>query len=553
MNISRRDFLRSTFAAGAAFTAPGFLSSAYSDTPPDKNILFIILDDLNDSVEGFGGHRQAKTPNINRLAKRGVKFNNAATNAPLCSPSRPSMLTGLYPHTSGYFCRLNYKNPGEEVSDVWDMSVFSKAKTWIQYFKEHGYDAPVNGKIYHNGSERESDLINEHGKRLFPTRLSFGPFPYPENENTTHPSLPYVTNPISAFGRLSDVPPKGWSLYNKPFRYESETKRDKMPDELAVEWTENYLKQYADSGSKKPFLLNVGLLKPHEPFIVPDKYFDMFPLDDIELAPGIKEGDLDDCAPFLHKNLENGQRLWHSYGFSRYNTIAKHNDLKRITQAYLACVAFADDMVGKVITALENSPYKDNTLIILTSDHAYHIGEKEYIHKETPWERSARIPLVIAGPGIEKGTQIDAPVSLIDIYPTLIEYAGLPSQPHPHIKLDGHSLMPLLKDTKNGKWAGPEVSLTAVTTTKMFRAQHYPGFDRLESKIYTVRSKKYRYIICPDGGQELYDMINDPFEWNNLAYNSDYADIKNHLHAQAEKLVGIKLGVFYHPNTYTPR
>ncbi len=585
MTISRRDFLRSTFAAAAALTAPGFLRSSYSNLPENRNILFIVLDDLNDSVEGFGGHPQAHTPNIDSLAQRGTRFMNAACNAPICSPSRPSMLTGLYPHTSGYYssqsCEAAIPNAWNVITyedgsqwlaktsgTAWDMPRYRDAKTWIQYFSEYNYDVLLGGKIYHNYHKRWSDLENNEGRVVYGPKPSWGPFPYkgsgrkPDNYTSMnfelsekHPTTPYV-GPISFFTRLSDVPTingyTGWYLYNHPYRYVSEEDRDPMPDERLAEWVEDFLAQRPAAGDNRPFFLNVGINRPHEPLVAPDKYFDMFPLDEIELAPGIKEGDLDDCAEFLYRDFARNMKSTY-HGFNFFKNVNSNNALKLWTQAYLACVAYADDMIGRMLTALENSPYRDNTMVVITSDHGYHMGEKDYLFKNSAWERTARIPLVIAGPGVAAGAECYSPVSLIDIYPTMIEYAGLPQNPHSHNIMDGHSLMPLLHNPQQELWAGPDVSLTMRSGQNLGNYDAFmPGFDKPQGQIYSVRSKYYRYIICPDGGEELYYHPTDPYEWVNLASNSAYNNIKLSMRQKAQQIVGCEIGQYYAANSYNP-
>ena len=538
-----------------AQSAAGARSGKIAGTEKQPNILFIILDDLNDSVEGFGGHPQAHTPNIDRLAQNGVRFLNTACNAPLCAPSRPSMLTSLYPHTAGYYSSLNARHLGQDgLANVWNMPMFQESKTWVQYFMEHGYEVLVGGKLYHNTAERQSDLRDASGKSIYGPRPSWGPFPTPEfgDDRARHPNVPYV-GPISWFARLSDVPPDGWSLYRRPFHYVSEEDRDLMPDELLAEWVEDFLAERPDSDDDRPFFLNVGINRPHEPFLAPDPFFDLFPLDTVQVAPGIREGDLEDTSPFLWMDF-NRKRKSHAYGFSRYERTLANDDLKRWTQAYLACVAYADDVIGRMLAALENSPYADNTIVVITSDNGYHMGEKEYMHKNTPWERAARVLMVIAGPGMAAGEETDTPVSLVDIYPTLIDYAGLPENPHPHIELEGHSLRPLLENPTSGIWTGPKISLTTVDARNRADSRTpMPGFDRPEAQIHSARSREFRYIICPDGGEELYDMIRDPHEWTNLADNPEYESVKNDLRAQMEDLVGRRLGEYYEPVSYTPR
>lgn len=521
--------------------------------PP--NIIFIVFDDLNDSVEGFGGHPQAQTPHIERLAERGVRFLNASVAVPLCGPSRPAFLTGLHAYTTGYFSTSSMRG----LAAVWDVPALAESRTWVRYFSDMGYDVHVYGKVYHNTAEREDDRRAADGSRIiFDFNPHFGPYPYPESEDARHPRTPYARG-ISSFGRLSDVPPNGWSLNRRPFRYESADDRDLLPDEIYAARAEEFLEQRAASGSEKPFFLNIGFVRPHEPFIVPDEYFEPFPLEEVQLAPGMKEGDLDKVSPFFWQNFLTGQRLWNNYGFSRFRNLRQHGHLEEIIQAYLASVYFADAMLGQVITALENSPFRDNTLIIVTSDNGYHIGEKEYFHKLTPWERSMRVPLLIVGPGIATGI-VENPVSLVDLFPTLMDITGFEEHPHPNnLPFDGHSLLPLLTNPEAGEWSGPEISVSAMAPFRnhplnTLESAPEMGPDRQrDSVIYSARSQQFRYIIYPDGSEELYDMNVDPHEWNNLANDPNYLEIKESMKAQAEELVGVTLGGFYKPGTYTRR
>lgn len=555
-----------------------FCTQSLAAASQQPNILFIICDDLNDSVEGFGGHPQALTPNIDKLAARGVKFLNAAANAPLCAPSRPSMLTGLYPHTTNY-----YGNPNENADGAyriaWQHDIFKPTKTWVQYFREHGYDVFGAGKIDHNYGERWSDWTDRSGKRVYGPKPEWGPFPYKgsgrnPDSNTDmnfklaaeHPSMPEIYK-LSFFVPLSDVPTTpadpatgfegytGWYLYNQPYRYVSEADRDPLPDELLAEYAEDFFAERAASGGTKPFFMNIGINRPHAPLVAPQKYFDMFPLEDVQLAP-VLEDDLEDSAPFLYMDFTKG-KMSMTGGHEKYLKKVKLGYMKQWTQAYLANVAFADDMIGRILDALEASPYADNTLVVLTSDHGYSMGEKLYNFKNSVWEESARVPFVIAGPSVVQGESCQQPVSLIDLYPTFIEMAGLPEQPHPHLTLDGHSLMPLLKDPEQGAWSGPKVSLTAVSAKDLSqwgaKSTILEAVGKPEAQIYSVRSDRFRYIICPDGSSELYDMVDDPYAWTNLSSNPEYASVKAALHSEAEALVGKPLGVFFKPNSYETR
>ncbi len=438
---TRRQFLKQS-AMGLGILA-GFNSIQCSrQKSRPKNVLFVICDDLNDSLEGWGGHNQTITPNINRLMQRSTRFMNAHSNDPICGPSRASLLTGIYPHKSGYF---GYK----QQQNHWRKNpVLKDAKTFMEHFSENGYDVYGTGKIFHNGHEDWSVWKKENGFGIEPT---FGPVAWDGSyKNGKHdhalglaiPSLfdayPEVGKQrwYESFGSLADVPDyppepekgipgyKGWICFGKPFHYESEEDRDLMPDELNAEWASEILSQ----DHANPFMLMVGMNRPHSCWHAPQKYFDLFPLDSIQL-PDYLENDLDDCAEILKPPEPD----FNAAGYNKYNLIMKcggEKNWKRWVQAYLACVAFVDDQIGKILKALEKSPHAHDTMIVLVSDHGYHMGEKEYIFKNTLWEESSRVPLLISTPGMKKPGICDHPVSLIDLYPTLIDLCRLPDNPN---------------------------------------------------------------------------------------------------------------------------
>ena len=518
------------------------------------NVLFVIFDDLNDCVEGLGGHPDTLTPNLDRLMNAGVTFSNAHCNAPLCSPSRPSMLTGLYPHTAQYFGSHDQDAPAG--LEWYDMPVYSKAKTWVQFFRENDYSVYGTGKIYHQRSERWSDFTDENGKRIYGQKQTFAPYP---TDGAVNPKFKHALKTTAypqqawrgkhgfftsldrkpQYDRLPENPlgPAGWSVNGKPLNYVDDDNRGLTPDELSANYVEDLLGQEHD----KPFFINLGLHRPHMPLVAPKRNFDRFPLGKIKLQ-NIKEDDLKDCAAML---LGDPGTDFRKNGFDKYASVKEHGMLEEFTQAYLACVNFADEQLGQVLDALEKSPYADNTIVVVTSDHGFHLGEKHWVFKFTAWEESTRIPYVIAGPGIAKGKRVDKPVSLVDIYPTLLDLAGLSMQPHgPALPLDGHTLRPLLENPESGKWAGPDVALTVLANrsakTNKTRKEDKGVINR---QIYSVRSEHFRYTLCPDGGEELYDHRNDPNEWTNLADHSDYDAIKAGLQLEMETLVGEPLGL----------
>lgn len=514
-----------------------------SDEPPTDrpNVLLILVDDLNDAVAGLEGHPQARTPNIDRLMARGVSFTNAHTNDPLCAPSRASLVTGLYPHTSGYFggYAYNYReNP-----------VLKNAVTFVEHFRDHGYQVYGTGKIQHHAAPDTTIWINQDGEYGYGIPASFGPYPWDGKDSTVtghnvpHPQLPIELFDGSQPGNYADVtitplsnvpsyapdPEKGipgyqgWRLFKRPFRYQNEDDRDLMPDEQYANWAVDKLQQ----DHQKPFLLCVGFVRPHVPHVAPQKYFNMFPLEEIELAK-ILPGDTADCAETLVRdyNYGNGSRD----GIENYIQVNKiGSGLKRWTQAYLACVAFVDDQIGKVLDALDESPYAENTIVVLASDHGYHMGQKNWLYKHSLWEESTRVPFIWAGPRITQGQKSDLPTSLIDLYPTLADLCNLPDNPNQvtnQQKLDGYSLRPVLENPALQSRPGPGFALTYVAS-KSGSANEAGEVSGPQDHHATIRDQQYRYILCANGEEELYNHQNDPYEWYNLADSATFKDLKD--------------------------
>lgn len=405
------------------------------------NILLIAVDDLNDWIGCMGGHPQAKTPNIDRLAKRGVLFSNAHCQSPVCNPSRASMMSGLYPETTGIY----FLNPGPSNSEDAMENTFMPAR-----FEQDGYYVTGAGKLFHNGRQNRKYFPNHAG-----TFGSFGPLPKKK---------------LSSFKgvRLWD-----WGAYPESDR--------QMPDYRIAEWG---IKQLGKKHAK-PLFLGLGFFRPHVPQYSPQKWFDLYPLETLQL-PKVMENDLEDL-PQYGINLT---RLKHVA--PTHEWVKNNNEWKPLVQSYLACVSFVDHQVGRVLDALDDSPYCDNTYIVLYTDHGFHLGEKERWAKRSIWENSTHVPLIIAGPGVAKGKVCSKPVELLDIYPTLLEMAGLKADP----KLEGNSMARLLKNPQ-ADW--PHIA----------RSSFGPG-------NVAIRSERYRYIHYNDGSEEFYDHANDPHEWTNL-------------------------------------
>ncbi len=432
------------------------------------DILFIAIDDLNDWVGPLGGHPQANTPNINRLAERGMTFSNAHVTAPLCNPSRASLMSGMLPSSFGVY--LNAQD--------WREAPLLRGKPVLPLFlQSNGYRTLGGGKLFHAAT-----LIPVEFYGLLPHRGFDDYYPAPNRQ------LPDEIRPI---GRPVNKNPGfiGGFFDWSPVAAEDNA----MGDGQVVGWASRQLL----AKQRKPLFLGVGIYRPHIPWYVPQAYFDMHPLDRVEL-PATVPDDLDD-VPGSERYAAN-QRI--------HRWVRETANWERGVQAYLASVSFADAMVGRLLDALDESDRADKTVLVLFSDHGYHLGEKGQWRKYTLWEDSTHVPLIVVAPGITKpGSRSEAPVSTLDIYPTLADLAELDPPGH----LEGHSLLPLLRNP-DAEWPHQ-----AITTYRFGN--------------HAVRTRRYRYIRYENGDEELYDHDEDPNEWRNLASSPGHADIKVRLEA----------------------
>ncbi|MDF1852445.1 MAG: sulfatase [Verrucomicrobiales bacterium] len=514
--------MQNLFRLVAIFAACSVSPAPAGEKKP--NVLLIVCDDLNDYVETLGGHPQAATPNLTRLIESGVSFTQAHCNIPICNPSRASFMTGIYPHTSQVF---GFEN--------WDENeVLQNSRTLMAHFRAHGYRALGTGKVMHNRDKKEWD---EYGHIS-----DYGPFAFDGGkENLPHPDTPSpfpddfgaVDGSFGPLRKLRAEENLTWRTGNwaKPreLRCESDDDRDPTGDELNARWAVEKLKSLADDPAAEPFFMGVGFVRPHTPLIVPQEYFDRFPIGEIEL-PEILEGDAEDTFKSTVTSKEDdrsddrGTKMYHSLVASYDGD--RELALKKFIQAYLASVASVDDLLGDILDVVDNSPLKDNTIVVFTSDHGWGMGEKDYLYKNSLWQESTRVPFVIRAPDVtEAGTACDTPVSLIDLYPTLIDLCGLPSDTMKNDKgrpLDGFSVRPLLEDPAAGEWDGPDAALTALYKW----ANYYdPAFQS-----YSLRTKDWRYIRYENEKEELYHTAEDPHEWTNLALDA----------AHSEKLVSFR-------------
>jgi len=417
------------------------------DTRP--NVLFISVDDLNDWIEPLGGHPQARTPQLLKLSTQSTTFAHAYCASPGCNPSRAAVLTGLHPYTSGVYS--NYQD-WRKIPQLFD------SPTLNRYFLQNGYYTAGAGKIYHY-EQVDTAGWNDY----FPSKTK--PMPkenMPEDRPVGMEPFKYVYNMFD------------WASMN--------IADEEMADYQTVSYISDQLKRSHD----KPFFLACGIYRPHHPWYVPKKYFDMFPLDSIQL-PKILENDTTDLGEFARKELIERGGNYHRH-------VTQAGLWKNAVQGYLASVAFADEMVGRVLQALDQSEYADNTIVVLWSDHGWQLGEKNHWRKFALWENVNRSVLMIRMPkgSSTPGVVMDN-VSLVDLYPTLVDLCALP----PRAELNGQSLRPYLKN------ASQQLN-RAILTSYDFGS-------------YSVRYKDWHYIRYVDDSQELYNLKTDPEEWNNLA------------------------------------
>lgn len=442
------------------------------------NVLMILVDDMNDWVGCLKGHPQIKTPNIDRLAQRGLLFTNAHVPAPVCNPCRTSVLTGRRPSTTGIYA-----------NDVIWHDALPGIVSLPSHFKANGYYVVGGGKVNHHtpGFNRASDwdeyfdqVFDSHYQTLLAEKGKAKSYRWPDG---------FPLNQLEAVRKFQKPPQNANEFDWGPFDKSDED----MGDGQMVGWAQNFLCH----PPQQPFFLVAGIYAPHLPFYAPRKYFDMYPKHLLK-PPPILENDCDD--------LPDGGKAMAADRRGDYDLVIKEGQYNDLLQAYMASISYADALVGRLIDSLDASPCSQNTIVVLWSDHGWHLGEKQHLHKFTLWERSTRVPFIIAAPGVTQSAQRTArPVGLIDLFPTLNELCDLPSVEG----LEGTSLVPLLQQPSL-RWEHP------VLTT------HGAG-------NHAIRSERYRYIRYADGGEELYDHIEDPHEWSNLANEAAYEGVKANL------------------------
>jgi len=429
-------------------------SSEKKMNPP--NVLMISIDDLNDWVGVLGAHPDAQTPNIDRLAKEGILFTNAHCQAPICGPSRASLLSGLRPSTTGVYGQISDE-------DLRAVPSFENIDFLPEYFKKNGYKTLGVGKIFHGHAPK--GIFQHSGGRI----KGFGP----------KPTKPFKWNQK---GTSTD-----WGAFPQHDSL--------MNDYSYAQWTKKELQKKHD----QPFFMAVGLIRPHVPWYAPKKWFDQYDVDKIAL-PQYDPDDFNDLP-------EIAKRIAYKGMMPTTDWAIESGEWRNIVHAYLACISFVDHQVGIVLDALENSEYHDNTIVVLWSDHGYEIGEKGSFGKHTLWSESTKVPLIFKIPDFKSPKSIDQPVELLDLYPTLLDFAKLPKNP----LNEGKSLRSFIEGNADDE---------AIAITTYGKNNH------------SMINQSYRYIRYEDGSEELYDLSVDPDEKNNIADRPDLNAVKQSLMLQ---------------------
>lgn len=432
-----------------------------NDVASRPNVLLILIDDLNDWVSCLDGHPRAVTPNLDRLARRGTLFANAHCQAPLCNPSRTSFLTGLRPSTTGVYALDAWFRSSERWADH---------ETLPQYFANRGYRTITTGKVFHDAYPPPEGRADGAEFTVWGYHGGFQPLPERKFVETPDPI------------RLMD-----WGVYPE---------HDEQQDDWKIaDWA---IEQLGDAANHpEPLFLSVGFRHPHVPCYATQRWFDLYPESTLRLplAPADDRDDVPRFAWYLHWRLPEPRLGW----------LVESEQWAPLVRAYLASISFVDDQVGRMLDALDASGLAGNTVVALTSDHGYHLGEKGVSGKNTLWEPSTRVPLILAGPGVTAGAVCARSAELVDLYPTLAELCGLPAP----AGLDGHSLAPQLRAADSPR---PQPAITT----------HGPG-------NHGIRTERWRFIRYADGSEELYDLAVDPDELTNLATDAAHAETRSDL------------------------
>ncbi len=427
-------------------------AAAEEARPP--NVVFIAVDDLNDWLGCMETHPMVKTPHIDALAARGTLFTNAHSNAVLCNPSRVSLMIGMRPSSTGIYGLRPWLR---------DVPEFAGLATLPQHFANHGYRTLTAGKVHHEWRRPGPDE----------THVEFE-VAGPAGGLTSRPPEKLIGE--TPFG---NHPLMDWGVWPP------DNDDTKTGDYQVAAWAVDQITSSPEDDDR-PYFLAAGFFFPHVPCYATQKWFDLYP-DDESILPEIPDDDRAGSPRsswWMHWALPEPRLRW----------LRENDQHVNLVRSYLACISFIDSLVGKIVAAVDESGGADNTIIVLWSDHGYHLGEKEITGKNSLWARSTRVPLIFAGPGITPGQDCGRPAELLDVYPTLTKLARLPGPAH---TLEGLSLVPWLRDADTPR--------------------DQPAISTHNQGNHAVISEEWRYIRYVDGSEELYDIRNDPHEWNNVA------------------------------------
>jgi choline-sulfatase len=460
----------------ACFLALG--ASAFAAAPERKNVLLILSDDLANLL-GCYGDPIAKTPNLDKLAARGVRFDRAYCAFPLCGPSRNSFLTGLYPNSTGILTN----------SQIFRQTIPTQV-SMPQAFRQQGYFAARIGKLYHYGVPNSVGTNGHDDPGSWELELN----PAGVDRTEEHPKI--TTLVPNTFGATL-------SWYASP-------KSDKEHTDGMMAADAEWVLERCAKQPERPFFLAVGFFRPHTPYVAPKPYFDKYAVGKMPVVQGVKE----DRADIPPAALASGQKVQDDMS---------DDQRRQALQAYYASISFLDAQVGRVVDAVDRLGLAKNTVIVFTSDHGYHTGQHGLWQKMSLFEESARVPLLVVSPGVSKpGTVAAAPVSLVDLFPTLAELCGVKTPAN----LQGHSFVPILRDTnaRGRGWALTQVTrggggAAAITREGSPKGGRFFG--------YSLRTPRWRYTEWAEGkqGRELYDHDADPRELTNLAEVAAHAQV----------------------------
>jgi len=433
----------------------GFLAPVSAETErPD--VVFIIVDDLNDWLGFMGGHPDAKSPNIDALAASGIRFSQAYCNAPQCRSSRTSLNYGVYPFKTGTY--FNARDEGETKITT---------PTMQQFFMDNGYRVASGGKVHGTGGP------GSVGDSIF--------------QRPRDPKPPAVEDNFGALNPPND----GYAL---------DAKDEEMSDYKVAQWA---IGEWTRK-TEKPLFMSVGFYRPHRPLQVPKPYFEPFPIDSIHRPEEPGEDDWNDMPEFARRLARTHAHKALHQGLSDHEYMVAYDEWDVTIQAYHASIAFVDRQIGRFLDALKKNPRGRETVVMLVSDHGWHLGEKKHWRKGAIWEQTTHIPFIVRAPGVEPGSVCTQPVSLIDVFPSLADLAGLTLPAY----LDGKSVKPQLQDST---------------------IKRSPAISSYGEGNTSIRSEQWRYIRYEDGSEELYNHHVDPNEWTNQAQNPKHKKIKQRL------------------------